>query len=244
MHRFSRGKKSASSSRVIILRVQEIGQCTKSMVYVEGKDTAGHGHHWWANPHRVRQRQTGHSTKTGRDGTGQDRTRQDRLSLGIRTVNPGFYSPGIEVYSVLSRPRPCAPYPFAYVCLSYVQPSYGKTFAYLRFSTRCVGRRGWGARRKAAPSSSLSPSFLPPFAAHLLSVESSSISRLGPSSFASLSAKRDLREKRAVYPDLPPDISSTPPYYSPRVFFVLSSINRLSGELNLSNGPALSNAPT
>jgi len=95
----------------------------------------------------VRQRQTGHGTKTGRDGTGrngtgQDRTRQDHLSLGIRTVNPGFYSLGIEVYSVLSRPRPCAPYPFAYVCLSYVQPSYGKTFAYLRFSTRCVDRRG------------------------------------------------------------------------------------------------------
>ena len=100
------------------------------------------------------------------------------------------------------------------------------------------------ARRKAAPSSSLSPSFLPPFAAHLLSVESSSISRLGPSSFASLSAKRDLREKRAVYPDLSPDIPSTPPYYSPWVFFVLSSINRLSGELNLSNDSALSNAPT
>lgn len=81
-------------------------------------------------------------------GTGRDRTGQDRLSLGIRTVNPGFYSPGIEVYSVLSRPRPCAPYPFAYVCLSYVQPSCGKTFAYLRSSTRC-----WPARVRGAQES-------------------------------------------------------------------------------------------
>lgn len=67
--------------------------------------------------HTVRQRQTG-----------QHRDRTGTVSLGIRTVNPGFYSPGIEVYSVLS--ARCVRAPF--VWLSYVQPSRGKTFAYLR----------------------------------------------------------------------------------------------------------------
>lgn len=47
--------------------------------------------------HTVRQRQTGQ--RRGQDST---------VSLGIRTVNPGFYSPGIEVYSVLSVSHRCA----------------------------------------------------------------------------------------------------------------------------------------
>jgi len=47
------------------------------------------------------------ATATNRTAPGQDGT----VSLGIRTVNPGFYSPGIEVYSVLRSPRRCASYP-------------------------------------------------------------------------------------------------------------------------------------
>lgn len=152
------------------------------------------------------------ATATNRTASERDGTGQDRLSLGIRTVNPGFYSPGIEVYSVLSRPRPCAPYPFAYVCLSYVQPSCGKTFAYLRSSTRC-----WPARVRGAQESL--PLFPAPVRCHLLFAESPSISRLGPSSSASLSAKRDLREKRAVYPDLPSDASLPPPSLHPSLPF-------------------------
>lgn len=179
-------------------------------------------------------------TAPGRDGTGWDRTGQDRLSLGIRTVNPGFYSPGIEVYSVLSWPRPCASYPFAYVCLSYVQPSCGKTFAYLRSSTRC-----WPARvRKASPFPPLSrprslSSRCPLDRRRFLG----SVCHPPP-----LCSRNEIFVKNARFIlTSPPD---TP--YSPRplltapleVSFVLSSINRLSGELNLSDGPALSNAPT
>lgn len=74
--------------------------------------------------HYVRQRQT--------------RRHQDRLlglGFGIRTVNPGFYSPGIEVYSVSSLYTPslygvcvCKS---LYVEVNYVQVSSRKTFAYL-----------------------------------------------------------------------------------------------------------------
>lgn len=161
--RFSRVEKSAShrlprasSSRRTSPRDRSVGRSMSSRCVSRGKilrDTAITDE----PTHTVCD-----SDKQDSIGTGRDRTGQDRLSLGIRTVNPGFYSPGIEVYSVLSRPRPCAPYPFAYVCLSYVQPSCGKTFAYLRSSTRC-----WSARVRGAQESLplRPPSFPPPFAA-------------------------------------------------------------------------------
>lgn len=157
-------------------------------------------------------------TVPGRDGTGRDGTGQDRLSLGIRTVNPGFYSPGIEVYSVLSRPWPCAPYPFAYVCLSYVQPSCGKTFAYLRSTTRC-----WPARvRGAQESLPLSPSFPPPFAAVSLSRLLDRRRFLGSVRHPPpLCPRNEIFVKNARFiltsplPRIPP-ARPAPPYYSPR----------------------------
>lgn len=57
------------------------------------------------------------------------------LSPGIRTVNPGFYSPGIEVYSVSLQ------YTLSsglYVEVNYVQVSGSETFAYLRARFSCV----------------------------------------------------------------------------------------------------------
>lgn len=132
--------------------------------------------------HTVRQRQTG-----------QHRDRTGTVSLGIRTVNPGFYSPGIEVYSVLS--ARCVRAPF--VWLSYVQPSRGKTFAYLRSfallyggdrlrkrrAERTNARGGGGGGGRKGRSLLLSTVHFP-----------------GPSS----SAKRDLPEKRAVLSWPPP----------------------------------------
>lgn len=186
-----------------------------------GKRYCGtHGHHWWANPHRA--------TATNRTASGQDRT----VSFGIRTVNPGFYLPGIEVYSVLSSPRPCASYPSRTCVLSYVQPSCGKTFAYLRFSIRRRERRR-GKCRKTAPSLRLrsSPSLV------CRCPWSSSISLLGPSSFASLVC--EMRPSWKTH-----DIFCLSPLSSLFLPFCPAGINWLSGELNLSDGPALSNAPT
>lgn len=94
---------------------------------------------------------TPRATATNRTASGLDST----VSFGIRTVNPGFYLPGIEVYSVLSSPRPCASYPSRTCVLSYVQPSCGKTLAYLRFSIRQRERRREGRARKNRPPPSL-----------------------------------------------------------------------------------------
>jgi len=142
-----------------------------------------------------------HRDGTGRDGMGRDRTGQDRLLLGIRTVNPGFYSPGIEVYSVLSRPR--------YVCAVPLRVHVPELCPTIVRQDVCISPlldmvlAGKGKERwKASPSFLSLSLFTAPVRCHLLSVESSSISRLGPSSSASLSTKRDLREKRAIYPDL------------------------------------------
>lgn len=184
----------------------------ESTVCVERKDTAGHGHHWWANPHRVRQRQTGQH----RDGTGRDGTGQDRLSLGIRTVNPGFYSPGIEVYSVLSRPR--------YVCAIPLRVHVPELCPTIVRQDVCISPlldtvlagEGEGRAGKPPSPSSLSSSLPPPFAA---------IS-------CSLNRRRFLRSVRHPPPLCPrneifvknarfiltssPDNPTAPPYHSPR----------------------------
>lgn len=123
---------------------------------VEGRDTGG------TRPSLMNQpTPRGDSDKQDSAGTGRD-----RLARGIRTVNPGFYSPGIEVYSVLSpgRGRMRRRAPSRTCALSYVQPSRGKTFAYLHFFVRLVARRGgnnkgearggWGGERRAVPSPS------------------------------------------------------------------------------------------
>lgn len=165
--------------------------------------------------HTVRQRQTG-----------QHRDRTGTVSLGIRTVNPGFYSPGIEVYSVLS--ARCVRAPF--VWLSYVQPSRGKTFAYLRSfallyggdrlrkrrAERTNARGGGGGGGRKGRSLLLSTVHFP-----------------GPSS----SAKRDLPEKRAVLSWPPPPLLFFLSLYTTR------GINRLSGESNLSDGLAFIERP-
>lgn len=104
----------------------------------------------------------------------------------------------------------CAPF----VWLSYVQPSRGKTFAYLRsfalpYEATVLGRRDEpnAEREEGAGKDVPSP---------------------GPSS----SAKRDLPEKRAVL-SWPP---ATPPA-------IRRGINRLSGESNLSDGLAFIERP-
>jgi len=136
-----------------------------------GKRYCGtHGHHWWANPHRV--------TATNRTASGQNRT----VSFGIRTVNPGFYLPGIEVYSVLSLPRPCASYP-SHTCVWVMLNR--RAARRLHISASLYGRRR-GKRRKATPSPRLRS--LPSLSSVVVH-GSSSISRLGPSSFASLVCK-------------------------------------------------------
>lgn len=182
-----------------------------------------HGHHWWANPHRA--------TATNRTASGQDRT----VSFGIRIVNPGFYLPGIEVYSVLSSPRPCASYP-SHMCVWVMFNRRAARRLHI-FASLYDGRRR-GKCRKAAPSLRLrsSPSLV------CRCPWSSSISVLGPSSFASLVCKmRPSWKTHDIF--CPP-----PPFPLLRTYLFLpfcpAGINWLSGELNLSDGPALSNAPT
>lgn len=143
-----------------------------------GKRYCGtHGHHWWANPHRA--------TATNRTASGQNRT----VSFGIRTVNPGFYLPGIEVYSVLSLPRSCASYP-SHICVWVMFKR--RTARRLHISASLYGRR----RGKPPPPLGFVLYRFSSVVVH----GSSSISRLGPSSFASLVRKmRPFSEKRVVY---------------------------------------------
>ena len=133
--------------------------------------------------------------------------------------------------------RACVRRSLAYVCLSYVQPSRGKTFAYLRSFALLYERTSSSAETNRARVKEKSKertihthtyTHIPPI---LLPSESrtpfTSVRHPPP-----LFAKRDLPEKRAFY--LGP---SGIPRYTP-------GINRLSGESNLSDGLALSNAPT
>lgn len=167
--------------------------------------------------HTVRQRQTG-----------QHRDRTGTVSLGIRTVNPGFYSPGIEVYSVLS--ARCVRAPF--VWLSYVQPSRGKTFAYLRSFALLYGgdrlrkrraertnARGEGGEEEEAGKDV--PSSSPPFTSPV---------RHPPRNETFLKNAR-------FYLGPPPPLLFFLSLYTTR------GINRLSGESNLSDGLAFIERP-
>lgn len=128
---FCAHKPSTTNARILAC---EIGRVRREKRYY-----GTHGHHWWTNPHCA--------TATNRTASGQDRT----VSFGIRTVNPGFYSPGIEVYSVRSSPRPYALYP-SRMC---VWVMFNRRAARrLHISASLYGgreERRRGKRRKAAP---------------------------------------------------------------------------------------------
>lgn len=118
----------------------------------------------------------------------------------------------------------------AYVCLSYVEPSCGKTFAYLRFSIREKAREA--QKSHPLPSASFAaislvcrcPWIVVDFSAR------SVILRL-----SCLQNETFLKNARYILSPLPLLL------FLP---FCPAGINWLSNELNLSDGPALSNAPT
>lgn len=76
------------------------------------------GHHWWANPHRGANSERTRAYKRVDTKKTGDKQGRDRVSvyLGIRTVNPAFYSPGIEVYSVLSGTPKCSARSLVHAC--------------------------------------------------------------------------------------------------------------------------------
>lgn len=165
----------------------------------------------------------------------------------------------------------CVGAPRVRVCLSYVQPSSGKTFAYLRSSpilvagqeARTGAEEGGKCEREVAPSRHRCPRPRLPRAVHravsyvvlvvvvvvFVFVDRRPLPRSVRHSTprcreneTSLKKTRGL-SRAPVYlslyrdPTLPPSLSASSPYRP-------TGINRLSGELNLSDGAALSNAPT
>lgn len=122
--------------------------------------------------------------------------------------------------------------PRIYMCLSYVEPSCGETFAYLRFSIREKAREA--QKSHPLPSTSLR-SLLFSLVCRCPWIVVDFSTRSVILRLSCLQNETFLKNARYILSPLPLLL------FLP---FCPVGINWLSNELNLSDGPALSNAPT